>query len=101
MSPLEDKIWKRLKLVFDPEIPVNIVDLGLIYKVTEYSISNIYIEMTVTTPHCPAAIFLPEQVREMAQNTEGVNDVHVELVYQPAWSKSRISAEARKVLGYK
>jgi FeS assembly SUF system protein len=101
MSVLEDKVRLAVKQVYDPEIPVNIADLGLIYEITEYPISNIYIQMTVTTPHCPAAIFLPEQVREAVQNVEGVNDVQVELVFTPAWSKSRMSEEAKKILGYK
>ena len=101
MSVLEDKVWQSLKMVFDPEIPVNVVDLGLIYQVTEYPINNIEIEMTITTPHCPAAAFLPEQVKEVTRETEGVNDVHVELVFQPAWSTNKISEEGRKVLGYK
>ena len=100
MSVLEDKIWQAVKQVFDPEIPVNVADLGLIYEITEYPVHNIYIRMTVTTPHCPAAIFLPEQVREVAQNVEGVNDVQVELVYEPAWTKSRMTDVARKVFGY-
>ena len=100
MSVLEDKIWQAVKQVYDPEIPVNVSDLGLIYEITEYPVHNIYIRMTVTTPHCPAAIFLPEQVREVAQNVEGVNDVQVELVYEPAWTKSRMTDEARKVFGY-
>jgi FeS assembly SUF system protein len=101
MPALEDKVRLALQQVYDPEIPVNISDLGLIYEITQYPINNIYIQMTATTPHCPAAIFLPEQVRAAAQGVEGVNDVHVELVYEPAWSKDRMSAAARKALGYK
>ena len=101
MSLLEDKISAALRLVYDPEIPVNIVDLGLIYEIKEYPVNNIHIQMTVTTPHCPAAIFLPEQVREAAEQVEGVSNVVVELVYEPAWSKSKMTSDARKFLGYK
>ena len=101
MSLLEDKIADALRQVYDPEIPVNIVDMGLIYEIKEYPVSNIYIQMTVTTPHCPAAIFLPEQVREAAERVEGVNNVEVELVFEPAWSKNRMNSEAKKILGYK
>lgn len=101
MSVLEDKIWCALKQIYDPEIPVNIADLGLIYEVREYPDNNIYIQMTVTAQHCPAAVFLPERVKEAAQNESGVNDVHVELVYSPLWTKDRMTAEAKKILGYK
>lgn len=100
MSSLEAKITNALKELYDPEIPVNVVDLGLIYEVKEYPINNIYIQMTVTTPHCPAAVFLPQQVKDAAQQVDGVNDVYVELVHDPAWSKKRMTEEARKVFGY-
>ena len=101
MSELVDKIWQALKQVYDPEIPVNIVDLGLIYEVTEYPLNNIYIQMTVTAPHCPAAVFVPEQVKDAVKNGTGVNDVHVDLVYEPRWTRDRMSGEARNILGYK
>ena len=101
MSQLEDRIWRCLHGVYDPEIPVNIVDLGLVYEVTEYPINNILIRMTVTAPHCPAAVFLPEQVKEAAQHEKGVNDVYVELVYDPPWTKDRMTQNARKIFGYK
>ena len=101
MSLLEDKVSGALRQVYDPEIPVNILDLGLIYEIKEYPVSNIYIQMTVTTPHCPAAIFLPEQLREAVERVEGVSNVEVELVLEPAWSKSRMNSQAKKLLGYK
>ena len=100
MSPLEDNIWMALKQVYDPEIPVNVVDLGLIYEVREFPINNVFIRMTVTAPHCPAAVFLPERVKEAAETAAGVNDVHVELVYEPQWSRQLMSDEARRILGY-
>jgi len=100
MSELRDSVREALKEVFDPEIPVNIVDLGLIYEISEYPINNIFISMTVTSPHCPAAVFLPERVKSVAENTQGVNDVHVELIYQPAWTRERMTDEAKQILGY-
>jgi metal-sulfur cluster biosynthetic enzyme len=101
MSVLEDKVWQALKQVYDPEIPVNVADMGLIYEIREYPLNNIYIRMTVTAQHCPAAVFLPEQVKEVAKNEPGVNDVYVELVYDPPWTKERMTEKARKMLGYK
>lgn len=101
MSPLEDKVWQALKHVYDPEIPVNVADLGLIYEVREYPINNIYIRMTVTAQHCPAAVFIPERIKEAVRKVTGVNDVQVELVYDPLWTKDRMSEDARKILGYK
>jgi metal-sulfur cluster biosynthetic enzyme len=101
MSSLKDNILTALKEVCDPEIPVNVVDLGLIYEVTEFPINNIHIQMTVTSEHCPAAIFLPTQIKEVAEIVSGVNDVHVELVYHPAWNRDRMSADAKKILGYR
>jgi metal-sulfur cluster biosynthetic enzyme len=101
MSRLVDDTWEKLKHVFDPEIPVSIVDLGLIYEVREVEYSNIHITMTVTSAYCPAANFLPEQVREAAQHVPGIKDVQVDVVFSPAWSREMISAEARAFLGYK
>lgn len=101
MSVLEDKVWQALKQVYDPEIPVNIVDLGLIYEVRELPVNNIYIRMTVTAQHCPAAAFLPERVKDVVKNETGANDAHVEIVYDPSWTRDRISDSARKILGYK
>lgn len=101
MSPLEENTWQAIKQVYDPEIPVNIADLGLIYEVKEFPINNIYIRMTVTSPFCPAAAFLPERVKQAAENVAWVNDVHVELVYEPVWTNELMSDSAKKVLGYK
>ena len=101
MSPLENSVWQSLKTVYDPEIPVNIADLGLIYEVKEFNGHDIHIRMTVTSPHCPAALFLPERVKEAASNTAGTGAVLVELVYEPRWTRDRMSPEAKKVLGYR
>jgi metal-sulfur cluster biosynthetic enzyme len=101
MPELTDKVWEAIKQVYDPEIPVNVADMGLIYEIREYPINNIYIRMTVTAQHCPAAVFLPEQVKEAAKKSTGVNDVYVELVYDPPWTRERMTKEAQKILGYK
>jgi len=101
MSPLESSIHQALKEVYDPEIPINVVDLGLIYEIRECADMKIYIKMTVTAPHCPAANFLPEQVRQVAQAVTGVGEVEVELVMEPGWQKHNLSPEARKILGYR
>lgn len=101
MSALEDKVWQALRQVYDPEIPVNIADLGLIYELREESAGKIYIKMTVTSPHCPAAAFLPDQVKEAAQHEKGVEAVHIDLVTRPAWTRDRMSDGAKKILGYK
>lgn len=90
-----------VKEVYDPEIPVNIVDLGLIYSIKEFPVNNVLIQMTVTSPHCPAAIFLPERVKDAAEGVPGINDVLVEMVHQPTWTRDRMTEVARKALGYK
>ena len=100
MSVLEERVWQQLREVYDPEIPVNIVDLGLIYEVKEFPVDAVYIRMTVTSAHCPAAAFLPVQVEEAAKKAPGVKNVIVELVDDPAWTRSRMSANAKKILGY-
>lgn len=100
MSALKDNVWQALKQVYDPEIPVNVADLGLIYEVTEFPINNIHIQMTVTSPYCPAAVFLPQQVEDAARKVPGVNDVHVELIYDPPWTRARITEEGKRILGY-
>ena len=101
MTTLEDKIWQSLKQIYDPEIPVNIADLGLIYEVHEPTPGQIDIRMTVTSPFCPAAAFLPDRVKEAAQQEEGVSNVRVELVYTPAWTRDKMSESAKRILGYK
>jgi metal-sulfur cluster biosynthetic enzyme len=101
MSRLVKDTWEKLKQVFDPEIPVSIVDLGLVYDVRELESNNIHITMTVTSAYCPAANFLPEQVREAAEQVPGIKDVQVDVVFSPAWSRQMISAEAKIFLGYK
>lgn len=96
----EEKIVRMLKTVFDPEIPVNIYDLGLIYNIDLDSEGFLVIDMTLTAPNCPAVDFIVEDVRMKTLSVEGVKDVHVNIVYEPAWDKSMMSEEAQLELGF-
>ena len=96
---IEEKIVQYLKTVYDPEIPVNIYDLGLIYKVDLQDDGLLSIDMTLTAPNCPAADFIIEDVTQKMRSIEGVSDVKVNLVFEPEWSKDMMSAEAKLELG--
>lgn len=95
----QDSIVEQIKKVYDPEIPVNIYDLGLIYDLKIVG-SEVYILMTLTTATCPAAAFIPEEVKSVVGDTPGVAAVHVDIVYEPRWSKEKMSAEAKEILGF-
>ena len=97
---ITEDIINRLKDVYDPEIPVNIYDLGLIYNVNINEEFSADIIMTLTAPGCPVADMLVEEVREAALSVEGVNGVNVELTFEPPWDKSMMSEEARLELGF-
>ena len=96
---LEEKIVSVLKTVYDPEIPVNIYDLGLIYKVDSSAEGVVTIEMTLTAPNCPAADFIVEDVKMKMEAVEGVASVVINLVFEPAWSREMMSEEAQLELG--
>ena len=96
---IEERIVDVLKTVFDPEIPVNIYDLGLIYKIDVKYDGNVDIDMTFTAPTCPAADFILEDVRQKVDTIQGVKSTMVNLVFEPAWDKSMMSEEARVELG--
>ena len=96
---LEEKIVTMLKTVYDPEIPVNVFDLGLIYKLDIDDNQNVSIDMTLTAPSCPMADFIGEDVEQKVASVEGVNEVKVNLVFEPEWDKSRMSEEALLELG--
>ena len=96
---IEEKIVQYLKTVYDPEIPVNIYDLGLIYKVDLQDDGLLSIDMTLTAPNCPAADFIIEDVTQKMRSIEGVSDVKVNLVFEPEWSKDMMSEEAQLELG--
>ena len=97
---LRDKVIACLETVFDPEIPVNIYELGLIYEVSVLPINNVQIVMTLTAPSCPAAQSLPVEVDQKVRQIEGVNDVHVAVTWDPPWDKSMMSEAAQLELGF-
>ncbi|MEC8852077.1 MAG: iron-sulfur cluster assembly protein [Pseudomonadota bacterium] len=94
----EADVVEALRTVYDPEIPVNIYDLGLIYDLTRAADGDIHVVMTLTTPGCPVAGILPQQVAEAAAAVDGVGAVVVELTWEPSWSPERMSEDARLAL---
>ncbi len=100
MFELEEKVVKMLKTVFDPEIPVNIYDLGLIYKIEVDDEKVVHIDMTLTAPNCPAVDFIVEDVRYKVETIEGVKDVEINIVFEPAWHRDMMSEEAKLELGF-
>jgi FeS assembly SUF system protein len=96
---LEEKIIQQLKTIYDPEIPVNIYEIGLIYKILIDDDFLVHITMTLTTPNCPVAESLPEEVREKVKSIEGVKDVVLELTFEPPWDMDMLSDEAKLELG--
>ena len=92
------EIIEKIKTVFDPEIPVNIYDLGLIYNIDIDSDNNIGIKMTLTTPNCPVADSMPKKVGESLANIKGISSIKVELVWNPKWSKDMMSEDAKLAL---
>lgn len=88
-----------LKTVFDPEIPVDVYSLGLIYKIDIDDDANVSIDMTLTAPNCPMADFLFEDIRQKVESIEGVKSVYVQLVYEPEWDQSMMTEEAKLELG--
>ncbi len=97
---LQEKVIKEIQTVFDPELPVNIWELGLIYKVEILPINNVQILMTLTAPSCPAAQSLPIEVDQKIRAIEGVNDVDVIVTWNPPWDKSMMSEAAQLELGF-
>lgn len=97
---IEEKIVEMLKTVYDPEIPVNIYDLGLIYKIDVEEDGNVALDMTLTAPNCPAADFIMEDVRQRVESVEGVNSLAVNLVFEPEWDRDMMSEEAKLELGF-
>ena len=97
---LENKIVEMLRTVFDPEIPVNVYDLGLIYKVEIGDQNAVNIDMTLTAPNCPAADFIVEDVKQKIASIDGVGNVTINLVFEPEWDKEMMSEEAKMELGF-
>ncbi len=95
MNDLKEKIIKEIKKIYDPEIPVNIFELGLIYKIEVIDNKKALIEMTLTSPNCPVAESLPNSVKESILKIDGVEDVELKLVWDPPWTKEKMSEAAK------
>lgn len=94
------KVVNAIKEVYDPEIPVDVYELGLIYEITIYPVNNVYILMTLTSPNCPAAESIPSEVKARVSEIEGVNNVEVELTFDPPYSQDMMSEVAKLELGF-
>ena len=95
MSDIKNRVIEEVKKIYDPEIPVNIYELGLIYKIEVDEKNKINIDMTLTSPNCPVAESLPKEVKENIMKVEGVSDVNLNLVWEPPWDKDRMSEAAK------
>jgi FeS assembly SUF system protein len=95
MNELKEKVISEIKKIYDPEIPVNIYELGLIYKVEIDEKNKVNVEMTLTSPNCPVAESLPNSVKENIMKLEGVTDVDLKLVWDPPWDKDKMSEAAK------
>jgi len=95
MSYLKEKVIKEIKKIYDPEIPVNIYELGLIYKIEIIDEKKVNIDMTLTTPNCPVADSLPKMVKNNILKIEGISDVDLNLVWDPPWTKDKMSEAAK------
>jgi len=97
---LNEKVIQALKTVYDPEIPVDVYELGLIYEINVYPVNNVYVLMTLTSPSCPSAEVIPGEVEQKLKAIEGVNDVKVELTFDPPYSQDMMSEAAKLELGF-
>ena len=97
---IEEKIVAMLKTVYDPEIPVNVYDLGLIYKIDVSDDGDVVLDMAWTAPNCRAAVFFMEDIRQKVESVEGVTTATINLVFEPEWDKDMMSEEAKLELGF-
>jgi len=95
MSDFKNKVIEEIKKIYDPEIPVNIYDLGLIYKIEVDEKNKVSIDMTLTSPNCPVAESLPKEVKDNIMKIDGVSDVNLNLVWEPPWDKNKMSEAAK------
>jgi FeS assembly SUF system protein len=100
IANLKEKVIQAIKLVYDPEIPVDVYDLGLIYEITVYPVNNVYVLMTLTSPNCPSAEYIPTEVKEKIQQIQGINNVEVEITFDPPYSQDMMSEAAKLELGF-
>ena len=97
---MEDAVTNVIKTIYDPEIPVNIYELGLIYDIRALDNGNVEVDMTLTTPNCPVAESMPQDVKNKIQLIAGVGEVEVNMVWEPPWDKDMMSEEAKFELGF-
>src|SRR5690554_6124306 len=97
---LKEKVINAIKEVYDPEIPVDVYELGLIYEISVYPVNNVYVLMTLTSPNCPAAESIPAEVKASIEQIEGINNVEVELTFDPPFSQDMMSEVAKLELGF-
>jgi len=97
---LRDKVIEALKSVYDPEIPVDVYELGLIYEINIFPVNNVFILMTLTSPSCPSAEVIPSEVEQKVKEIEGVSSVKVELTFDPPYSQDMMSEAAKLELGF-
>ena len=97
---LRDKVIAAIKLVYDPEIPVDVFELGLIYEISVFPVNNVFILMTLTSPSCPSAEVIPVEVEQKVKEIEGVSSVKVELTFDPPYSQDMMSEAAKLELGF-
>lgn len=97
---LKEKVVYAIKEVYDPEIPVDVYELGLIYEISVYPVNNVYVLMTLTSPNCPAAESIPAEVKAAVEAIEGINSVEVELTFDPPFSPDMMSEVAKLELGF-
>jgi len=95
MSNIKNQVIEEIKKIFDPEIPVNIYELGLIYKIEVDEKNKVNVDMTLTSPNCPVAESLPKEVKDNIMKVEGVSDVNLNLVWEPPWDKDKMSEAAK------
>lgn len=97
---LQEKVLQAIKTIYDPEIPVDIYELGLIYEINIYPVNNVFVLMTLTSPSCPSAEVIPGEVEQKLKEIEGVNEVKVELTFDPPYSQDMMSEAAKLELGF-
>lgn len=99
-NELKDKVLEAIKTVFDPEIPVDVYELGLIYEINTFPVDNVFVLMTLTSPACPSAEAIPSEVKDKIMQIEGVNDVEVEVTFDPPYTADMMSEAAKLELGF-
>lgn len=97
---LKEKVVEAIKTVYDPEIPVDVYELGLIYEINIYPINNVYVLMTLTSPACPSAETIPSEVESKIRTIDGINDVNIELTFDPPYTMEMMSESAKLELGF-